>query len=672
MQTDPVARRSTRVSCVRCRRTPWPAAQRGFFLSTGSLPTKFARLVLLVSKNIFYEEEGDFKVGTILADNNTSLQVEAPHGKRSKVKASAVLFRFDAPPIAGFMDAAQNIADEIDVDFLWQCCGEAEFSYDTLAREYFGHAPSPVESAGVLLRLHGAPMYFYKKGRGRYKAAPEDALKAALASIERKKQQALRKQAYIEQLAASRLPPEFAPVLDTLLYRPDRNSIEWKALEEASAALKMTPARLVERCGGLPSSHDYHVKRFLLEYFPRGTDFGTVPPVPEPVDLPPGDAEAFSIDDATTTEIDDAFSVSRIPGGNWRIGIHIAAPALGIAPGSPIDAIARARLSTVYYPGAKITMLPEAAIRCFTLAENRPCPALSLYIETTPGYDIVSASNRIERLNIGANLRHDALEQEFNEQTLAAGAIDHRYANELRTLWEFADRLERARRGEVTEAEMRPEYNFYVENDRVTITRRRRGTPIDRMVSELMIFANREWGRQLAANATAAIFRVQGNGKVRMSTVPAGHEGLGVEQYVWASSPLRRYVDLLNQRQLVALTRGEPPPCRAGDEALLSAMRDFELTYEAYGDFQRTMERYWCLRWLTQEDRSVVEGRVIRENLVRLEELPLVVRVPSLPALEPGTTVELAVADLDFLELTLRCEFRSRLEIQAEGASRGS
>ena len=132
-----------------------------------------------MSQNVFYEEEGAFKVGTVLADNNTSLQVEAPHGKRSKVKASAVLFRFEAPSIGGFMDAAQREAEKIDVDFLWQCCGEAEFSYEALAQEYYGRAPEPVEAAGVLLRLHGAPMYFYKKGRGRYRAAPEEALKAA-------------------------------------------------------------------------------------------------------------------------------------------------------------------------------------------------------------------------------------------------------------------------------------------------------------------------------------------------------------------------------------------------------------------------------------------------------------------------------------------------------------
>jgi exoribonuclease-2 len=611
-----------------------------------------------VTQHVFYEEEGDFKVGTILADNNTSLQVEAPHGKRSKVKAAAVLFRFDAPSIGGFMDAAQKIASDIDVDFLWQCCGEPEFSYETLAREYFGRAPQAAESAGVLLRLHGAPMYFYKKGRGRYKAAPENALKAALAGIERKRQQALTQRSYVKQLLSSKLPPEYSSVLDKLLYRPDRNTIEWKALEEASAALKLGPAHVLERCGAIPSPHDYHLKRFLFEYFPRGAGFDNVPALPETNEIPRAETAAFSIDDETTTEIDDAFSVTALAGGNWRIGVHIAVPALGVTPGSTIDAWARERLSTVYYPGGKITMLPEEAVRRYTLAEGRTCPALSLYIETTADFEVVGAVNRLECVHIAANLRHEILEPVFNQLSVAGDRIECSHGRELKTLWTFADKLATARRGGERDTALRPEYSFRVDNDRVSIVPRLRGTPIDTLVSELMIYTNQEWGRQLAVSGTAGIYRVQGNGKVRMSTVAAGHEGLGVDQYVWASSPLRRYVDLLNQRQILALTRGETPPLRAGDEALLSAMRDFELTYDAYAEFQRTMERYWCLRWIVQEQRDVLAGRVLRENLVRLDELPLVVRVSSLPALEPGAAVDLAVAGIDLLELTLRCDYR--------------
>jgi exoribonuclease-2 len=618
-----------------------------------------------MSRNVFYEEEGDFKVGAVLADNKTSLQVEAPHGRRSKVKSSAVLLDFEEPPLAGFMSEARRVAGDIDVDFLWQCCGAGEFSYEGLAREYFGHAPAPVEAAGVLLRLHEAPMYFYKRGRGRYKAAPEEALKAALASVERKKAQALRKEGYVRQLAAGELPDEFQPVLKSLLYKPDKASLEWKALEEASAAARTTPARLLQRCGGLASEYDYHLSRFLFEHFPRGTEFPGTAAIQCPDDLPQAAVAAFSIDDATTTEIDDALSLEALADGGWRVGVHIAAPALGITPGSELDRIARERLSTVYHPGAKITMLPDAAIECFTLGELRHCPSLSLYLDVTPALEIVRVETRIEAIEIAANLRHDALECVFNEETAAAGAVDHACGSELHVLWRLASKLETERRGGERDVEQRPEYSFHVANDRVTIVPRRRGTPIDTVVSEFMIYANSEWARRLAAAETAAIYRVQSNSKVRMSTVPAGHSGLGVAQYVWATSPLRRYVDLVNQRQLIALVRGDTPPYRAGDEALLAAMRDFEVTYDAYGEFQRGMERYWCLRWLRQESRATVAGSVIRENLVRLSELPLVVRVPSLPALAPGSLVELAVENMDLLELTVHCEYRGELETGA-------
>jgi exoribonuclease-2 len=612
--------------------------------------------------NVFYEEEGTLRVGAVLADSPATLQVEAPHGKRSKIKVAAVLLRFEQPGIGEFMREAQRAADALDVDFLWECSSGEEFGFDALAREYYGHAPSAVEGAGVLLKLHGAPMYFYKKGRGRYKAAPEEALKAALASVERKKQQALAKDAYVAQLSAGVLPEAFLPLITMLLYKPDRNTVEWKALEEAGAALRLTPPRLIERCGGLPSTHDYHLNRFLFEQFPRGASFPALPAEPPPDDLASSDAAAFSIDDASTTEIDDAFSVTALPNGNVRVGIHIAAPALGLAPDSALDQAARERLSTVYFPGGKITMLPGPAIEQYTLAAGHECPALSLYAELTPDNEVVSTETRADRVPVAANLRHDALEPLFNEATLASGKIDHPHGAALERLWQWAVKLEQMRRGDVPEGEQRAEYTFRVENDSVEIARRNRGTPIDKMVSELMIHVNSMWGRKLAESGTAAIYRVQGGGKVRMSTVPSAHAGLGVEQYVWSSSPLRRYVDLANQRQLIALARGVAPPYRPGDERLLAVMREFESAYDAYSEFQRSMERYWCLRWLMQEKIDSVTATVLRESLCRFDELPLVVRVPSLPAVTSGERVRLDISSIYLLELTFHCEFGARLD----------
>lgn len=612
--------------------------------------------------NILYEEDGAIKVASVMADNTTSLQVETPHGKRAKIKASNVLLRFTQPAVTGFMEAAEALVAELDADFLWECSGSDEFMFADLARDYYGHEPSPLEAAAVALKLHGSPMYFYKKGKGRYKAAPDENLKAALASEEKKRLQAETVAGYVRELAASVLPTAFTPqVVEMLLYRPDKNTLEYKALDKACAETGLLPTRLLERCGAIPSSHDYHLNRFLREHFPQGPGFPAVGPLHPPGDPATSDAVAFSIDDAATTEIDDAFSVKRLGNGNWRIGIHIAAPALGLKPGDALDEIAAQRLSTVYMPGRKITMLPDEVVSHFTLGQDSRCPALSMYLEVAPDLSIVGHESNLDHVEIAANLRHDTLEPVFNEETVLSGAGDYPYKDELLLLWQFAGQL-KTNRGKADGRANFPDYNFAVENDRVVITERRRDTPIDRVVSELMIHVNSQWGRKLAEAGIAAIYRTQDNGKVRMSTVAGPHQGLGVSHYIWASSPLRRYVDLINQRQLVALLTGAPAPYTARDERLLAAMRGFELAYEAYGSIQDQMERYWSLRYLLQEEISTLPATVVKENLVRLDGVPLFLRCAGMPEQPPGSRVEVEVGAVDLLELACQCRFSHPLE----------
>jgi len=609
--------------------------------------------------HVFFEEDGEFRAGTVMTEQPASLHVELPHGKRVKVKAANVLLRFEQPLPGELMARAQAAAQTIDTDFLWQCCGPDEFGAETLGRDYYGRAPDALEAAALLIKLHGAPMYFYKKGKGRYKAAPADALQAALASAEKKRAQAELKQRWLADLKASRLPDAFRPLVNRLLYAPDKNSLEWKALETACDELRLTPPQLFARCGALASPYDYHLNRFLFEYFPDGTAFGDVPPPALPADLPRAEVAAFSIDDAATTEIDDAFSVTPLPGGGTRIGIHIAAPALGIAPGSALDAIARRRLSTVYFPGAKITMLPEPAIEAYTLVAGGERPALSLYADVNAAGTLTVVDSRCERVTIAANLRSGELDRVFNTETLAADAIAHEFGGALRQLWEVATQLEVARGKAEQASEQRPEYSFYVTGERVRIVQRERGTPLDKVVSELMIYANSEWGRRLAEAGHAALYRAQSNGVARVTVEPAPHQGLGVPYYAWTSSPLRRYADLVNQRQLLALIAGTPAPYQA-DDALRELARAFEFTYDAYAGFQYQMERYWCLRWLEQEGVASMAGAVIRDNLVRLDDLPLVVRVFGLRGAAAGERVRVTLSKLDLWELTLHADLEAK------------
>ena len=615
--------------------------------------------------NVLYEENGAFKVGTVLTEHEASLQVETPHGKRSKVKAANVLLRFEGGGLQDLLERAEADAAAIDIDFLWECCGEREFGFLDLAREYYGREPSPLEAATILVKLHSAPIYFHRKGKGRYRAAPAETLKAALAGLERKRQQALLIEQWSAALQRFELPDALRPYVRELLYKPDRNRIETKAFEQACAATGLSPAKLMQACGALPSSHDYHFERFVWEHFPRGLDFPPVEVPEPPADLPVADVQAFSLDDVTTTEIDDALSLVTLPDGRKRVGIHIAAPGLGFGPGSPVDAIARERLSTAYLPGRKLTMLPPQVVERYTLVEGGPRPALSLYVDVDPHtFAILGTETRIEQVPIAVNLRLHEVDR-LNEHFLA-GEVDDSvpFAAELYWLYRFAQVLE-AMRGK-SETVDRLDYNFYVENDRVRIEARRRGAPLDKLVSESMILTNRLWGKLLDDHDAAAIYRAQGDGKVRMTTIASPHEGLGVTHYAWSSSPLRRYVDLINQWQLLAVVRGTTPPFTRRSEELIAALRDFELTYAAYDSFQRHMEQYWCLRWLLQEEVKVARAEGLRENLVRFADVPLYTRVPSLPELPPGTAVMLEIEDVDLIDMQVRCLYKKQLQDQAE------
>ena len=615
--------------------------------------------------HVFFEDDGQLKAGTVLADNDASLQVEAASGKRLKIKAAAVLLRFAEPAPAALLADAQRIAAELDPNFLWEVCPDDEFGFGDLARDYFGRAPAAAEAAAVAVALAGAPMYFYKRGKGRYRKAPPDALKAALASVDRKKREGEQLAHWRDELRADRLPDALRARLPMLLYKPDKNALEWKALAAACDIARTTPLALLARCGAIPSSHDYHFNAFLAQAFPQGTAFAAYGALPDLPELPVAEVSAFSIDDATTTEIDDAFSVRTLSNGGREIGIHIAAPALVIARGTPLDAIARARLSTVYMPGRKITMLPEPVVAAFTLAEGRGVPSLSLYAEVTPEGRLVRQSTRVERVPIAANLRLDAIGEAFAGERMRG---EPPWTEELRALWQLAQGLS-SERGKSDFA--RIDYSFYVDWDeasgtveagRVRIVPRPRASPLDKLISELMIFVNNSWGRLLADAGAPGLYRTQSNGKVRMSTRPGEHQGLGLAHYLWASSPLRRYSDLVNQRQLLAVLADAKPPYADNDAELFAALVDFEATYSAYGEFQSRMEHYWCLRWLLQEAVAEATGTVIRENLVRFDRLPLVVRLPEMPALPPDTQVRIAIGRIDLVEATFESRYLGKAE----------
>jgi exoribonuclease-2 len=628
---------------------------------------------------LFFEEDGTFKVGTILSQNGSAYQVELLTGRRTKVKGGHVFFEFESPAASEVMGAAEQMAAEMDPQFLWEVAPEGEFQFTTLAKEYFGEESSVVESVATLLALHGNPVYFHRKGRGNYRKAPAEILKAALAALEKKRLAEEQKKRWVRQMVDEKTAPkEIASQAINLLVSPDKNSNIWKALSDAASESRMTPLRLLLSLGAIASPYRWHVDSFYAQYFPKGKGFPSDLSLPSENgwdDLPIANVKAFSIDDSSTTEIDDATSVEHVDDQLLRIGVHIAAPGLGIVRDSDIDRVARSRLSTVYAPGIKTTMLPEAWIKEFSLDEGRAVPCLSLYaLVNKETLEVSATETHLERIKVASNIRYDLIENEFTEEKLLSGTVHHPFAEEITWLWKFAKKCladREAVRGK-PENLGRVEWSFDLEGEGedavIHLKSRRRGSPLDLAVGELMIFANTVWGGWLEEVNVAGIYRSQSMGRVKMSTTPGPHDGMGVAQYAWSTSPLRRYVDLVNQRQLISAVLDRAPSYRPSDTDLFTIVSNFTLTYGAYSEFQRKMERYWSLRWIEQENLKTIEAVVVKGELIRIEGLPFMQRMPGLPELPRGQKILLDILGVDYVDVLLEARLKEVLDETDEEA----
>ncbi len=621
---------------------------------------------------VLYEDSGNFKAEKIFSQSDTTMQVESESGKRSKIKTATVLFSFEQPAPAAMLEQAHALAKTLEIDFLWECAPQEEFEATAFAADYFGHTPSAVEKAGLLFALSSAPAYFHRRGRGAYRPAPPDILAAALAAIEKKQKQAAQQKEWTDQMVAGQLPDPIAEVANTLLTRPDKNTLQWKAFDAAVTQLQTTPAKLLLDLGAWPHALAVHQHRFMADNFPRGTEFAAVELGDIGGDLPETDVEAYSIDDTSTTEVDDALSVVQLGNDLVRIGIHIAVPGLAVNRDNELDKLARTRMSTVYIPGHKIPMLPKELISAFSLDAGLLRPALSLYVTANlVTGELVSTETRLERIRVRENLRHNTLDEFVTDEALADPGSELPYSHWLRPLWQMAEHLSAQRdlaRGK-PENNNRIEYSFVLNgppddpDTPVLLVPRRRNAPLDRLVAEYMILTNNIWGGLLAQHGVPGIYRSQQMGRVRMSTQALPHEAIGVPQYAWSTSPLRRYVDLVNQGQVLATAQHGVSarlvaPFKPKDADLYAIIGAFDSQYAVWNDYQSAMERYWCMRWMQQQGMQTVQASVLRDDLVRLDCAPFVTRVGGMPALERGHIVTLDILGYDELALELDCRLR--------------
>ena len=680
-----------------------------------------------------FDEAGKFLAGRILSEAESSAQIELDSGKRVKVKAANILLKFDKPAPAELLAQAREIAAGVELPLAWEFAPEEEFGFAELARDYFSAQAPVTEQAGMLVALFEAPHYFRRAGKGRFRKASAEVLQQALAAIEKKKQIQAQIDAWAAELVAGTCPQPVREQLYKILFRPDKNAPEYKAVVEASRSAQKAPLDLLQAAGAIDSSYQFHWKRFLFDNFPKGTGFPQLAAPQPPADLPLADVQAYSIDDSATTEIDDALSVQGLGTGTVTLGIHIAAPGLAIQPGGDLDKLGRTRLSTVYMPGYKITMLPGDVVQIYTLDEGRANPAVSLYVTIDEATLAITATEtRLERVPVTVNLRHDQLDHIVTEEWLADPAIQHENTPQalldLREQLSFLHRLAKqlkAQREVVRgkpETFNRPDYTFRLSaarppeganapaggsaaseaasvgahkprndgaepdgSEQVHITTRKRGAPLDLIVAEAAIVANSTWGNMLAEHGVPGIYRSQASlapgVKVRMSTKALPHAGIGVKSYAWATSPLRRYVDLVNQWQIIACARhgktaALAAPFKPKDAELFSIISSFDAAYSAYNGYQAGMERFWTLKYLQQNQITELDATVFKEGpngsfLVRADTLPLVLPVLGAQQLPRGARVRVKLGEIDEITLDVAGTLVARLDDPLDASDDG-
>jgi exoribonuclease-2 len=651
--------------------------------------------------NLVYEDGGDIKIATVQSASGSgdteSWQATSLSGKKIKLKAKEVWLRFEKPEAQSVMDEASALSKDIDLQLLWDCAPEEEFGLVDVSLEYFGVQATIPQQVSLGIALQGAPVFFRRKGRGRFQRAPLEQLQAGLAALERKQKELEQQSAWQQELVAGAFPETLRSSAQQLLFSPDKNTSAYKALIAACTQTGESPAQLMIRCGAIDSPLAYHQGMFLKTHFPGGAAHPENIRVDQATyaaaiaDLPLAEVKAFSIDDSGTTEIDDALSVTELVDGGHRIGVHIAAPGLAIIKDDPIDQVARSRMSTVYFPGDKITMLPDSVIEQFSLDEGAPRPALSIYVDIDQDGVVNrdSLQMRAEMVPMAANLRLEDIEHLVSEESLLDEDATYPYRKELAVLWRAAKLLHAGRQekrianglraeqlGFIDPNALARDFHFQIQDvngvQRVEIVPRQRGSILDTIVAEWMIFCNSASGQLLADHGLPGLFRTQkgwGPLRTRMQTTPGPHEGLGLDYYAWCTSPLRRYSDLVNQWQLIALakhgvTAKMVAPFPPRDATLMGIAADFESCYQTYGEYQDRLEKYWCLRWAMQDGESKnVSVRHLKEGMSRLELVPLHLPIPGLATHPRLTRAVVVLGDIDLLQLSAEVRV---IEIEAK------
>ncbi|OYQ64591.1 RNB domain-containing ribonuclease [Pseudanabaena sp. SR411] len=379
----------------------------------------------------------------------------------------------------------------------------------------------------------------------------------------------------------------------------------------------------------------------------------------------------YTIDDISTTEIDDGLSIETLADGRKRIWIHIADPTRWLDPESPLDKDARKRGTSVYLPTGVIPMFPiELAAGPMSLIENKVCHAMSFTVDldevgAVTHYEIVASL-------VKPNYR---LTYEDVEEMLQLGVED-----DLDRLADFA-RLRKKWRVDQGAIEIHlPDTSVKVDSkngDRLTLELME-DTFSRQLVAEMMILAGEVAAKFAQTNNIPIPYRYQEQPELppldTLMQLPSGpvrefaicrcmtkgslglyasrHSGLGLDAYAQVTSPIRRYSDLLAHWQIKAFLREEPLPFTA--EMLTAILQAIDPAIWDANQVEKQSVRYWSLEYLRRNKDVVWEALMLdwlRENeklaLVLIEDLGLKLPMRINRQIQVGDNLRIKTGEVD-------------------------
>jgi exoribonuclease-2 len=647
-------------------------------------------------KLIEFLDSDELKFGLVTSQAKSKVQLVDERGKHMSIPPNRVIVVYPGSTPAGELSSRANdlraqiesLKQEIDIELLWESVRHhvGELTVQQLAKNYFGDH-QPIQISAVYRALTEDHLYFKRKGPSAFLPKTPEQVQEQLTALQRRQEKEAwhqRARQWIQDVLSGtsqvEIPPDMVPFIsrtEDFLLRKNPSDVV-KLLEEASEELtaKEVGFDLLVKTGRLASDADpLLVIAGVEERFPAKALERVEALAPFAGDETRADFTslvAFSIDDDETREVDDALTV-EFDGEVTRVGIHIADVSNFVDKADPLDEQASRRSVTLYLPTRMVLMLPERlACDLASLNHHELRPTMSFEVAFDENANILDWRIGRGQINVAHRLNYDQADE------LIQSPADDPVALGLKRLQAITTRLLAQRREHGALIIRRPELKVRVKDDQITVKLIDPGAPSRVLVSEMMILANQLAAQYAARHAVPIIFRAQDPAtpgaqvanprsddaydpvrvanllkrmkRSRLSLSPQAHAGLGLDAYTQLTSPIRRYADLVIQRQMAAHLAGQP--LRYEREELLEVLVNAEIAEREMKGIERKATPFWALEHLARERRNdefeaTVTEKVAGGYLVELSDLVIRGYLPTSTSHKLGDRCRVTIDQID-------------------------